>query len=65
MFGMKGDENRASPGVSPTSPTSPWARTTPHPRATKWKKKNYTIHKIIIIIMIKNLYVYIRQKKLY
>jgi hypothetical protein len=43
MFGMKGDENRASPGVSPASP---WARATPHPRATKWKKKK----KIILYI---------------
>jgi hypothetical protein len=32
---------RAGPGVSPASP---WARATPHPRATNGKK-NYTIHK--------------------
>ena len=33
---------RAGPGVSPASP---WARATPHPRATNGKKKkNYIIH---------------------
>jgi hypothetical protein len=36
---------RAGPRVSPASP---WARATPHPRATKWEKKKlyYTLKKI-------------------
>ena len=52
---------KASPGISPASP---WARATPHPRATKREKKKfilyikkriytYTSEKIIIIVFIK------------
>jgi hypothetical protein len=49
---------RAGPRVSPASP---WARATPHPRATKWEKK-----KIILYIKKKiKLYIYIRKKKNY
>jgi hypothetical protein len=40
------NESRAGPGVSPASP---WARATPHPRATNGEKKIYTIHKKKII----------------
>jgi hypothetical protein len=45
---------RAGPGVSPASP---WARATPHRRATKWEKK------ILYYTLKKKLYIYIRKKK--
>jgi hypothetical protein len=50
--------DRAGPGVSPASP---WARATPHPRATNGKKKKknymYTLEKK------KNIYIYIHKRK--
>jgi hypothetical protein len=41
---------RAGPEVSPASP---WARATPHPRATNWEKKNlyYTLKKKKIVFI--------------
>jgi hypothetical protein len=53
---------RAGPGVSPASP---WARATPHPRATNGKKKiyyTYTLEKKKKIIFIKENF-YLRAKK--
>jgi hypothetical protein len=43
-FHFESHTTRAGPGVSPASP---WARATPHPRATNWEKKNlyYTFKK--------------------
>jgi hypothetical protein len=47
-----------APGVSPASP---WARATPHPRATKMeKKKIYTIH----TKKKKKLYMHQKKKKI-
>jgi hypothetical protein len=47
---------RADPGVSPASP---WARATPHPKATNWKKKK---KKLYYTLKKKN-YTYTLEKK--
>ena len=51
--------SRAGPGVSPASP---WAKATPHPRATQWGKKNlYYIYKKKLLTNKKKLYIYIKN----
>ena len=51
--------SRASPGVSPASP---WARATPHPRATNGKKKNCIHKRKFLLVYIKNIQ---RVKQIY